>query len=349
MQVATTFLNIACGHLRARLGASGRLMILLCLSSLCAPVLAATCSSGGGNFSVAAGTRMIPPDAPVGSIVIPKIGTQTAYSMACPGDSNQDRDAFVTFQVVSAPVAGYSDVYPTNLAGLGVKYHFATNSGTGCGMPFDQTISNSSYAITCHILAGTTFSWSWGSSVEFIKTGTISAGSLTSLPAVTMSYSLNNQAGSWPLTIMYTGAFNGSVSMAACATPNVSVDLGKHKTSEFAGVGSHASSKGFTISLNSCPTGINVIKYRLDSVTPSPTTDSSVVALDSSSTAKGIGVQLLDAGGNPFPVGTAMTFAGYDTAGGNFSIPLNARYYQTSSPIAPGTANTSVTFTMSYQ
>lgn len=240
-------------------------------------------------------------------------------------------------------------MYPTSVPGLGVKYHFATNSGTGCAIPFDQTISNASYTIVCHILATTTLSWSWGTSVEFIKTGTIAAGQLTSIPTVTMSYRLNNQAGSWPLNIMYTGAASGTISMATCTTPDVPVDLGKHKTSEFTGVGSTASSKSFTLDLKNCPAGINAVKYRLDSAVPSPYTDASLVPLDASSTAKGIGVQLLDGTGNPFPLGTQATFAGYNKAGGNFSIPFSARYYQTASPLVPGAANASVSFTMSYQ
>lgn len=77
--------------------AIGRLLLLLCFCSLCAPALAATCSSGGGGYSVPAGTRLLPPDAVVGSIVIPKIGQYgggaQAYSVSCPGDPNQDRDA----------------------------------------------------------------------------------------------------------------------------------------------------------------------------------------------------------------------------------------------------------------
>lgn len=35
-------------------------------------------------------------------------------------------------------------------------------------------------------------------------------------------------------------------------------------------------------------------------------------------------------------------------ASGNFSIPLNAAYYQTAPDIVPGTANSAVTFIVSY-
>lgn len=75
----------------------------------------------------------------------------------------------------------------------------------------------------------------------------------------------------------------------------------------------------------------------------------SVVALDSSSTATGIGVQLLDNTGMVFPLGTYRTFANYNSFGGSFTIPFQVRYYKIASTIGAGTAKTSMTFTMNYQ
>jgi major type 1 subunit fimbrin (pilin) len=74
------------------------------------------------------------------------------------------------------------------------------------------------------------------------------------------------------------------------------------------------------------------------------------VALDGSSGATGIGVQLLDNSGNPFPLGSPQTFNGYNSStGGAYAISLKARYYQTGSSIGPGLANTVMTFLMNYQ
>ncbi|WKZ86082.1 hypothetical protein N5B55_03780 [Ralstonia pickettii] len=49
-----------------------------------------------------------------------------------------------------------------------------------------------------------------------------------------------------------------------------------------------------------------------------------VVALDAGSTAKGVGLQLLDNAGNPVAVKTPLQFSAYDKLGGNFNIPMQA-------------------------
>lgn len=43
-----------------------------------------------------------------------------------------------------------------------------------------------------------------------------------------------------------------------------------------------------------------------------------------------------------------IAFSGYDGAGGDFNIPFKAAYYQTSSVVEAGTANTAVTLVMNY-
>lgn len=102
--------------------------------------------------------------------------------------------------------------------------------------------------------------------------------------------------------------------------------------------------------LNHCPAGLNRIQYRADAVTAVADANRSVVSLDAASGARGVGVQLLDGQGNVLPLGSNLTLAGYNPAvGGNHAIPLQARYYQTAAPVTAGSANTSVTFTLTYQ
>ncbi|KVR03638.1 hypothetical protein WK11_16590 [Burkholderia ubonensis] len=60
-------------------------------------------------------------------------------------------------------------------------------------------------------------------------------------------------------------------------------------------------------------------------------------------------MQLLDASGNPVPFGTPSKFSGYSGQSGNYTMPFRARYYQIAPTIAPGTANTAITITMSYE
>jgi major type 1 subunit fimbrin (pilin) len=93
------------------------------------------------------------------------------------------------------------------------------------------------------------------------------------------------------------------------------------------------------------------IEYRIDPVTTVLDSAQSVVALDGSSSASGTGVQLLDSTGtHAFPLGQSVRFNDYNPAtGGSYGIPLQARYYQTGASIGVGTANTSMTFTMTYE
>jgi len=139
----------------------------------------------------------------------------------------------------------------------------------------------------------------------------------------------------------------------ACQTPDVLVQLGSHSPSEFKGVGTFTGSTSFNIALNSCPAGLGAvlqpaIQYRIDPVTTVVNSAQSVVALSAGSSATGVGVQLLDNAGAVLPLSKLKTFSGYNSGGGNFTIPLKARYYQTDSNVGAGTANTTMTFTMTY-
>lgn len=101
---------------------------------------------------------------------------------------------------------------------------------------------------------------------------------------------------------------------------------------------------------SNCLPGINNIRYQIDALTNVLGGNGSVVALDGASTATGVGVQLLDGSDKPFELGSTVSLAGFDgSTGGNYTIPLRARYYQTGSKVTSGTANTLMTFTMVYQ
>jgi major type 1 subunit fimbrin (pilin) len=134
-----------------------------------------------------------------------------------------------------------------------------------------------------------------------------------------------------------------------CTTADVAVSLGTQQATDFKGAGSGGATAALKIPLN-CEAYINTVQYRIDPATPVLNSGQSVVALDESSTASGIGVQLLDdAGTAPVPLSALQTFADYQGAAGNYSVPLRVRYYQTGASVKGGTANTSMVFTMDYR
>jgi type 1 fimbria pilin len=122
--------------------------------------------------------------------------------------------------------------------------------------------------------------------------------------------------------------------------------MDKVSTKDFTGVGATASPKTVTIPLN-CNAGTKV------SVTLDGTRHSSgiagVLALDSSgstSVATGLGLQLLY-NNTAVTLGSA-TSVGATTSNGTYNVGLTARYYQTAATVTAGQANSTATFTMTY-
>lgn len=134
----------------------------------------------------------------------------------------------------------------------------------------------------------------------------------------------------------------------SCTTPDVVVSLGSHSPKELPSLGASTNAVDFSIALNACPMGINSIKFRLDPVTAVVDSAQSVVALDASSTAAGLGVQILDGAGAPLPLSENRTFSTSVNLGGSYQIPLKARYYRTGT-VSTGKANSSVQFTIQYE
>ncbi|NLP61776.1 type 1 fimbrial protein [Paraburkholderia sacchari] len=145
----------------------------------------------------------------------------------------------------------------------------------------------------------------------------------------------------------------------SCTTPNVNVPMGTFKTTDFPTVGSLSpgAAAPVNIQLVNCPAGtadpnsqggqIHSVQY---SITPSAgTVATNVAALSGSPSATGVGIQLFDPSGAVLPLSTPQTVSGYDgTVGGNYTIPLTARYYRTGT-VTAGPANTTMTVTLSYQ
>jgi len=337
-------------------------MALLCLAILCGPAYSAlSCrapSIGTFSFTLPSGNYAIPRDTPVGTRITPFTSFQTGYP-------NVWSCSETTANMVHGPV------YQGLLASSGMTYSeggetyqvFQTNlAGVGLIMKIGSYIPGGWY--DSHGLSSRAYesAGAWANSVPtsgqlfgagmafaFVKTGPMTAGTVSLAGSIAQIGMTERPIGAPVriLPVVVTG--NPTFSVLACTTPNVTVNLGSHKSSEFSGLNTFTSSVSFNLALNNCPAGMNTVRYRVDAVTAIVNAANSVVALDSSSTATGVGVQLLDGSGSPFPLGTAKLFSGYSgSSGGSYTIPFRARYYQTGSTIGPGKANTVMTFTMTY-
>ena len=135
------------------------------------------------------------------------------------------------------------------------------------------------------------------------------------------------------------------------------VSLGNHRRTTFTGVGSTTSTTSFSISVD-C-TGVLAAVHMTMSDPNNVANRSSILPLTSTSTASGVGVQILRG-----PEDTPVNM-GPDSAVANntnqFKLfdatetkpthteTFKVRYIQTASTVEPGTANSVVTMTMSYQ
>lgn len=136
-----------------------------------------------------------------------------------------------------------------------------------------------------------------------------------------------------------------------CTTPDVTVMLPEVSRAEFTGPGYTTARKDFELKFNRCPAGWASISYTFTPTTSVVNSSNGVVALDSSSTASGVGIQLLTGNGTPLTYNTPYILNEYNTSAQNasYTVPLTAGLYQTDLTVIPGTANSSVTFTLNYK
>lgn len=320
------------------------------------------------------GALYVPRDAQVGD----PIGPDKTFLLSGGGQSvycvNEGTGTVLTFNASSAvaPVPGpiprrngmetSGAVLQTNIEGVGARirlgspYDGFTNgywklTGPDSWVPFDGYIDFSTPFVLQHsVLRGT---------VTLVKTGPIGRG-MQSLDSgrglVIASFSGVPNA--------FGVALSGSVTQAECtlsANP-VSADpvnLGEWSDSEFTGEGHTTDAVPFTIALNSCisdplPGGtVTNAHIRLDPTAGSTTLDAGLglFSLGGSSTAQGIGIQVLGRDAlTPVALG-ADVLQGAIPATGGMLLEFNARYYQTgpTSNIVAGSAEGALAFTITYK
>ncbi|MGL6090064.1 fimbrial protein [Pseudomonas sp. AU8050] len=144
-----------------------------------------------------------------------------------------------------------------------------------------------------------------------------------------------------------------TITAPSCQTKDINVKMGQYKLNDFPNDGSPSKrTVPFSIEIYNCPAGINKVMYSLIPSSSSPVwnTTQGIIKLNQSSTAKGIGLQIIDDQLTPIILDQPKLLSQYSADGGNFTIPLNARYLKIpdAPSIVPGTANAEMTFVMSY-
>ncbi len=285
----------------------------------------------------------VPGNAPVGQVLATRdVPIPAAVAGKQFGGTSSASGNSLTWTGTKALASGFSNVYQTGIPGIGLRFKGRTLNGnsflTG-GFP--------PVPFTNHPTESTGQYWPSDTiiQIEIVKTSaSMGSGAVSAGQYVSMKTDDGGEALS--LSIPANGI---RINTVTCQTPNVNVNLGNQNRSTLKGINTFTPSTNFDVALNSCSAGIKTIKYQVDALTPVLDANNAVVALNAGSTAKGVGVQLLDGTGAVYKLGTPTTFNGVTPGGGNYRIPLRARYIQTENVVNTGTANTSMTFTIFYE
>jgi len=330
--------------------------VLMCMTSVSAQANI-TCEIDNVSLTLSAGTISVPVKVSVGQ-TIASVPPST-FQMRCrfesrlsPVTSATNYAEFATTQL--AP--GFSDVYQTGAAGIGVRYTFDSAQCNASRV----VMTNGKAQVACFFsgpLDGPYQSVNITVSPELVVTGTLPSGTTTlaSIPPVTITFTESDQDSVWPKSPLFTGAASGQFVHATCSINQSSVDvrLPDADTTAFAsGIGAVTLAKPFALSLD-CASGATVLITLTDSVNPANRSDT--LTLSNDSTAKGVGIQVLNStqmpvsfGADSAAPGNANQWSLGSSPDGTLQVPLSARYVRTGT-VSAGSVKALATFTMSYQ
>ena len=312
-----------------------KLLLLFFMCSMATNALASICEyypdSGARTRTIILPASVsIPRDAPN--------GTEIYQSSSFTASESNRFTCFSTFLVGIKNFLGadvHGTIQPIGDTGIGWQWIYDGTKRNGVA-------NGDTYAPNSYVFAGSV------NSVRFVKIGAIKDNAR--IPAGDIGAIQTGPL--FPFTINISGM---SILVPSCETPDVIVDMRSQDLSQFSDNTPYTASAPFIIKLNNCPSGIRKVHYQLVAPSAAPAIDPAigVIALNSTSTAKGIALQVMDAGERPINLNLTHVFSSYSASGGNFEIPLFARYLKRSGgggqpEMKAGTANAELTFIMSY-
>ncbi|KAE8762032.1 fimbrial protein [Paraburkholderia madseniana] len=315
------------------------------------------CEVANIDLAIAAGNIALP----VSTVPGTTLGTisSSTFQMKCHFTNRVNNVTAATnyanLSTKASLATGYNDLYKTNIAGIGVRYTF---NSSDCNVK-DVVMQDGKVKIGCFFegpIGGPVQTANITVTPTLVVTGAIGFGTstLSTSPLISIVYTSSDQDTSWSKGDLFSGSATGTFVHPACSVsrPAVPVTLPSIGISRLSsGVGSTAGAEQFSLSF-SCSSGAKVLITLTDSVDTA--NRSNTLQLKAGSTAKGVGVQILN-GNSPVSFGPDSDTVGNtnqwtigSSPDGALDVPLTARYIRTGA-LLPGTVNALATFTMSYQ
>jgi type 1 fimbria pilin len=255
----------------------------------------------------------------------------------------------INYEVPGAQAAGYTNVYDTNLQGIGIRLSVWTLNAVAAGpsggyygtpttptaMPTQlplQDISVGSYGTGYNQLR-----------VELVRTASNWQGGSLSVTGPVLV--ISDQSGKTGPITLNTIMVSGTLSLAGCSvtTKSLVVNLGAVRMPDVA-FSNPAAGKDFTIEMTCSSNPSLAIQFDGSAVVGNPT----VLQLrNEPGVATGIGLQITNSKGDPVTIGEPMPLIDAAPTGVN-QYHFTARYIPTASHRTPGNADANATFTMQY-
>lgn len=330
-------------------------LILIVLGLFSRDVLAWDCTTITTLTTVSPQNVTISRGLAVGSVIGTQVISPTINAYSC-RDSDQGT---ITNQIFGVKAIGTyvttinnRRIYKTEVDGVGYSISGTTTKcagGTGVVSGSNTMRGLADTVKLCENTSGMVNSSLNGSiTVTFYKTAS-ETGSGTVTGKTVGSLVLLNNALLWqsPEAVVNINAFTVTTPACTLTTSFIPVDMKDVNKNEFNGKNSTPGSN-YTQSFNlpmTCNAGTQVkVKMEGDIY---DSAKGIINTTGETGTATGVGIQLLY-NSQPLTLGTDVP-VGTSSAGGSFSVPLQARYYQIGNTITTGKANGVLTFTMTYQ
>ncbi|MDX5627704.1 MULTISPECIES: fimbrial protein [unclassified Brenneria] len=128
---------------------------------------------------------------------------------------------------------------------------------------------------------------------------------------------------------------------------NKTVDLGNWASKQFIGAQQSPYPTRFQITLEDCGAATTGVQVTFTGTQDA--NDSTLLALNSDSTAANVAVAILDKDRNRIAIGQPSEVYALTAGGGNQPLTFYGQYVRTGAAVTPGSANADATFTLSYQ